>query len=107
MKKKIYFTLLITIFIVINNNCNGQNWLLGGNPNLGPNGTGSVSNFYGTVPGNTSNLRLGIGGTSAIFVGGTGYASPGFIGIGSGKSGGEEMEIGGEVYEFVEGGCGE
>jgi hypothetical protein len=59
-------------------------WQLGGNPDAIPPSLGllSTSNFFGSTQ--TADLQFGTGGTTYMFMGGTGYTYPGFIGIGNG-----------------------
>ena len=60
-----------------------QNWKLGGNTDAIPplDGLLTNSNFLGATQ--TANVQLGTGGVSHIFIGGTAFPNPGFVGIGN------------------------
>lgn len=79
-KKLQLIAAMIIAAIIINNNIFAQDWLLGGNLDNGANGLLTNSNFWGATQ--TASLKLGTGNTPRIFIGGTSYANPGFVGIG-------------------------
>lgn len=79
--KKINLFLSFTLLLFLN--VTGQDWKLGGNTDATPPPSGLItnSNYFGGTE--TANVRLGTGNISRIFIGGTTFANPGFIGMGN------------------------
>ena len=83
MKKSISIkicAIMIALF-TISNVSYAQHWLLGGNNDFFPLADGllSTSNFMGATQ--TADVVLGTGSLPRLFIGGTAFANPGFVGI--------------------------